>query len=68
MIRQLPNLDELEDIKQLQQGIANKWGCMITLSWNGLHLPISPQKEHEGQLVLDGMEMPRLTEFTGEGE
>lgn len=58
----------VERLTEIQQEFADEWGCLVTLSWNGLHLAISPQKPDKNQLTLDGMEMPRFTEFTGEGE
>ncbi len=68
MIKQAPTLDELEDIKEMQQAIANRWGCLVTVTWEKLHLAFNPKKEHEHQLVLDGMDFPKRTEFLGEGE
>lgn len=60
--------DLLEEITQIQEAFATKYGCLVVLYFDGFQIPFSPRKDDPAQLVLDGFEMPKVTEFMEPGE
>lgn len=65
-----PLLDvEREELESHFQDVSNKYGAIITVCWSHeMHKVFTPQKDTSNQLTLDGMEMPRVTEFQESGE
>lgn len=63
------DLDTIEQIEEAFQELANKRGCFITVCWNQeRHRAFTPQKQDDSQFTLDGMELPKITEFLDSGE
>lgn len=60
---------EREDLKELFQNLSNQYGLVISVCWNNtFHQAFTPKKDEGLQLTLDGMEMPKITEFQESGE
>lgn len=57
------------ELAEVIQEIANTDADIITVCWKGgRHEVFMPKRDKDLQLTLDGMEMPKVTEFTNEGE
>jgi len=60
--------ETFDEIEAKQTEFATKYGCMVVLYWDGFQLAFTPEKQNKDQLVLDGFEMPKFTEFMEPGE
>lgn len=64
---------DIKEIEEHFQGLVDKGPAqLITVIWEGnIHKCFTPNKHDDGQMVLDGMEMPsvrKICQRTQEGE
>lgn len=67
MIARNPPREEHDRLQELVDELARVENCVVTLAFSNVSFCGTPPR-NQGQLTLDGMEMPRHTEFLGQGE